>query len=61
MALGRRGGRRPVITEEELRHAKTLIAQGLLVRKAAARIKVGKTALYAALREETLDASDRLT
>ena len=49
MARGRRGGRKPVVTDEKLRRAQTLLAQGLTVREAAARIKVGKTALYAAL------------
>ena len=34
---------------EKLRRARTLIAQGLTVREAAARIKVGKTVLYKAL------------
>jgi hypothetical protein len=34
------------------------IAQGLTVREAAARIKVSKTALYAALGEEAANASD---
>jgi DNA invertase Pin-like site-specific DNA recombinase len=48
-ARGRRGGRRPVVTEDKLRRARLLIAQGLTVREAAARVKVGKTALYAAL------------
>jgi len=47
---GRRGGRRPVMTEARLRQARTLLAQGLNVREAAARIKVGKTALYNALK-----------
>ena len=61
VARGRRGGRRPVVTEEKLHRARTLIAQGLTVREAAARIKVGKTALYAALGERTSDASDRPT
>lgn len=56
-ARGRRGGRRPVVTEEKIRRAKMLIAQGFTVREAAARIKVGKTALYAALGEETSGAS----
>lgn len=55
---GRRGGRKPVVTEEKLRRARTLIAQGLTVREAAARIKVGKTALYAALGEEAPAPSD---
>jgi DNA invertase Pin-like site-specific DNA recombinase len=36
---GRRGGRRPVVTEEKLRRARSLIAQGLTVREAAARIR----------------------
>jgi len=47
---GRRGGRRPVMTEARLRQARTLLAHGLTVREAAARIKVGKTALYNALK-----------
>jgi DNA invertase Pin-like site-specific DNA recombinase len=46
---GRRGGRRPVITAEKLHRARMLIEQGFSVREAAARIKVGKTALYMAL------------
>jgi DNA invertase Pin-like site-specific DNA recombinase len=49
ISRGRRGGRRPVITAEKLRRARTLIEQGFTVREAAARIKVGKTALYVAL------------
>lgn len=60
VARGRRGGRRPVVTEEKLRRARTLMAQGLTVREVAARIKVGKTALYAALgagAENTPDCS----
>jgi DNA invertase Pin-like site-specific DNA recombinase len=48
-ARGRRGGRKPVVTDDKLRRAKALIAQGLTVREAAARVKVGKTALYDAL------------
>lgn len=60
-ARGRRGGRRPVVTEEKLRRARVLIAQGLTVREAVARIKVGKTALYAALGEGISDASDHPT
>ncbi|WP_459208602.1 recombinase family protein [Azospirillum agricola] len=49
VARGRKGGRTPVVTEDKLRRAKALLVQGLTVREAAARIKVGKTALYAAL------------
>ena len=48
-ARGRQGGRKPVMTDEKLRRAQTLLVQGLTVREVAARIKVGKTALYAAL------------
>src|SRR5215208_2703208 len=48
-ARGRRGGRKPVVTAEVLRKARVLTAQGLNVREAAARLKVGKTALYEAL------------
>jgi len=48
-ARGRKGGRKPVITAEKLQRARDHIANGLNVREAAARLKVGKTALYAAL------------
>lgn len=49
---GRKGGRKPVVTSDKLARAKSLIAQGLTVREAAARLKIGKTALYAALMPE---------
>lgn len=61
VARGRRGGRKPVVTEEKLRRARTLIAQGVTVREAAARIKVDRTALYAALGEASEDASELST
>jgi len=49
-ARGRSGGRRPVVTADKLAKARVLIdAKGLTVREAAARVKVGKTALYNAL------------
>ena len=48
-ARGRKGGRKPVVTAVKLQRARTLIDRGLTVREAAARLKVGKTALYAAL------------
>lgn len=48
---GRVGGRRTVMTQAKLAKARELIEQGLTVREAAGRIKVGKSALYAALRE----------
>ncbi len=49
-ARGRRGGRKPVVTEDRLRRARDLIAKGLTTREAAARVRVGKTALYKALK-----------
>ncbi len=51
-ARGRKGGRKAVVTADKLTRARTLIESGLTVREAAARIKVGKTALYEALRSE---------
>jgi DNA invertase Pin-like site-specific DNA recombinase len=55
-ARGRKGGRKPVVTPDKLRRARGLIAQGLNVREAAARLKVGKTALYRALAAEQVGA-----
>ena len=49
ISRGRGGGRKPVMTAEKLRRACALIEHGFTVREAAARIKVGKTALYVAL------------
>lgn len=49
-ARGRKGGRKPVVVPETLARAQALIAKGLTVREAAVRLKVGKTALYEALR-----------
>ena len=48
-ARGRRGGRKPVVTDEKLNRARALMANGLTAREAAARVKVGKTSLYKAL------------
>lgn len=50
-ARGRKGGRKPVMTGDKLDRARAIIGKGLTVREAAVRLKVGKTALYAALRE----------
>ena len=47
---GRKGGRKPVVNGEKLKRARAFIAKGLNVREAAIRLKVGKTALYEALR-----------
>src|SRR6185437_14393734 len=49
-ARGRKGGRKPVVTGEKLARARNMVAKGLTVREAAIRLKVGKTALYEALR-----------
>ena len=50
VARGRKAGRKPVVTSEKLARARTIIAKGVTVREAATRLKVGKTALYDALR-----------
>ena len=55
-ARGRKGGRPPVVTEDKLQRARDALAQGLNVREAAVRLKVGKTALYAALQASRTDA-----
>lgn len=49
-ARGRKGGRKPVVTAEKLTRARALVASGLTVREASARLKIGKTSLYEALR-----------
>jgi DNA invertase Pin-like site-specific DNA recombinase len=49
-ARGRKGGRKPVVTSEKLKRAREIISKGLTVREAAIRLKVGKTALYEAIR-----------
>jgi len=54
---GRKGGRKPVITEDKLRRAHGLVGKGLTVREIATRLKVGKTALYQALRAEPSQSS----
>ncbi|MCL2876754.1 MAG: recombinase family protein, partial [Betaproteobacteria bacterium] len=56
-ARGRKGGRKPVITVEKLQRARGHIAKGLSVREAAARLKIGKTALYAGLQTVTNTAT----
>ncbi|MBV8442067.1 MAG: recombinase family protein [Hyphomicrobiales bacterium] len=50
-ARGRQGGRKPVVTPDKLTRARGLLANGLTVREAAMRVKVGKTALYRAIAE----------
>jgi len=46
---GNKGGRRPVVTPDKLRKAQAHNAAGLTVREAAARLKIGRTALDKAL------------
>lgn len=53
-ARGRKGGRKPAVTPDKLARAQAHIAAGLTVREAAARVKVGKTALYKALAGSTM-------
>lgn len=57
-ARGRKGGRKPVATPERIDRARAMIARGLSVREAAARLRIGKTALYAALRDASAPGPD---
>jgi DNA invertase Pin-like site-specific DNA recombinase len=52
-ARGRKGGRKPVVTEEKLKRARDMVSRGLTVREAASRLRIGKTALYGALTGST--------
>lgn len=52
---GRKGGRKPVVTPKKLEQAKAHISEGLTVREAAARLKISKTSLYNALRDQKAD------
>jgi len=40
------GGRRPVITTDNVKRARAIIGKGLTVQEAAIRLKVDKTALH---------------
>ncbi len=51
-ARGRKGGRPVAATPEKIARARQLIASGLTVREAAARVKIGKSALYSALKAD---------
>ena len=57
-ARGRKGGRPVAATPEKVARARRLIGQGLTVREAAARVKVGKSALYAALKADGQESTD---
>jgi DNA invertase Pin-like site-specific DNA recombinase len=58
---GRVGGRKPVLTPEIVEAGRLMIAdeaeggEGLSVREAATRLKVGRTTLYHALKEAAHD------
>jgi DNA invertase Pin-like site-specific DNA recombinase len=59
-ARGRKGGRPVAATPEKVGRARRLMAQGLTVREAAARVKVGKSALYAAFQaDDAREAADK--
>jgi DNA invertase Pin-like site-specific DNA recombinase len=49
-ARGSKGGRPIAVTPEKIVRARQLIASGLNVREAAARMKISKSALYSALK-----------
>ena len=49
-----------MVTPEILRKARVLVGQGFNVREAAARLKVGKTALYEALAMAPASARKRI-
>ena len=57
-ARGRKGGRKPVVSDQKLIRSRQLIDGGLTVREAAARLKIGKTSLYSALKTKSR-ANDR--
>lgn len=48
-ARGRKGGRPTVVTVDIVEKARMLVGQGLSVREAAVRLRVGKSSLYDAL------------
>ena len=51
-ARGRKGGRKAVVVGDKLQRARTMVAKDLTVRDAATQLKVGKTALYEASRNQ---------
>jgi len=44
----------PVATPKKIKQAKAHISDGLTVREAAARLKISKTSLYNALRDQKI-------
>jgi DNA invertase Pin-like site-specific DNA recombinase len=55
-ARGRKGGRKPVVSDDTLTRARALMSKGLTVREAATRLKIGKTALYKALKSTSIQS-----
>lgn len=55
-ARGRKGGRPIALSPDKITRARQLIASGLNVREAAARVKVSKSALYMALKDSSVVA-----
>lgn len=55
-ARGRKGGRPIALSPDKITRARQLIAPGLNVREAAARVKVSKSALYMALKDSSVVA-----
>lgn len=53
-ARGRKGGRPIAVTPDKIVRARQLMASGLNVREAATRMKISKSALYAALKNDTM-------
>ena len=49
-ARGRKGGRPRVVDKRVVAKARALLDEGLTVREASARLKVGKSSLYKALK-----------
>jgi DNA invertase Pin-like site-specific DNA recombinase len=60
-ARGRKGGRKPVVTPDKLKRARAMVKQGLNVREAAMRLKIGKTALYSALADAAAASQREVT
>jgi DNA invertase Pin-like site-specific DNA recombinase len=56
---GRKGDRKPVVLPDKLERARGMVAKGLTVREAATRLRVGKTALYAAFRDNLPKAGEK--
>ena len=51
-ARGRKGGRKAVVVGDKLQRDHTMVAKGLTVWEAVTRLRVGKSALYEALRDQ---------